>query len=419
MSSLMYISIDEKKSILKDLRYKRSKKFNKEYIKILEIIQKNTLLRKYEKKVEDLKDEFIQKLKNINIDDVNWERHEYKGREIERSYNEKLLNLKYEINSFLHQLDVLEKLDIEYKKSFNGLKKYIEKNEKYKSLKTELNELGIVSFQKPTNLVDTVKLIKKIGENIEKLNDIKSRYSILTSYNTSNFQEQIFTKPNQIENILKNIEALSQKEYERIKELDIDEKLILKEAKVIYQRLLYSKLIKEEIENILEDEDIPKNLQEKFQKIKQKELIYKDEYKKLLGEYYDLNSTQNISIDKITKAFEDMGYSFEEVVTNKKGYINTDNKEYKIAYRIEDGKLSLAFTRIIDENIKINEYEKEKDKKLAKKWCSDFEKIGELLKADGIELKKEIIKEPEEVDIRYEMVKKTIMGQTMRGKLQI
>lgn len=45
---------------------------------------------------------------------------------------------------------------------------------------------------------------------------------------------------------------------------------------------------------------------------------------------------------------------------------------------------------------------------MAKKWCSDFKKISELLKANGIELKKDMIKEPEKVDIRYERVEKNI-----------
>jgi len=161
MSSLMYISINEKKSILKDLRYKRSKKFNKEYIKLLEIIQKNSLLKEYEKRVKDLKEGFNQKLHSISIDDVDWERHEHKAREIERSYNEKLLNLKYEINSFLHNLNILEKLHIEHKKYYNEIKNYIEKNEKYKSLKTELNKLEIISFQKPANLITHLKTLLK------------------------------------------------------------------------------------------------------------------------------------------------------------------------------------------------------------------------------------------------------------------
>lgn len=93
-------------------------------------------------------------------------------------------------------------------------------------------------------------------------------------------------------------------------------------------------------------------------------------------------------MEKITKSFEQLGYSFEEIVLYEKGYIDTQNKKYKIAYRVENGKLSLAFTRFVDSEVKINKYEREKDKQMAKKWCSNFKKITELLAKDGVALKK-------------------------------
>jgi len=109
--------------------------------------------------------------------------------------------------------------------------------------------------------------------------------------------------------------------------------------------------------------------------------------------------------------FEEVGYKFEEVVLNEKGYIDTDKEEYKIAYRIEDDKLSFAFTRFTNKDDKINEYERVKDKQIAKKWCSDFEKITKLLEKNWISLNKDFIKEPDEVEIRYEVVDKVGKSQ--------
>ena len=78
---------------------------------------------------------------------------------------------------------------------------------------------------------------------------------------------------------------------------------------------------------------------------------------------------------------------------------------------MESGKLSLAFTRFVDGYVKINEYEREKDRHMTKKRCSDFEKIAELLAKDGVMLKKEMVKEPEDIEIRYEITGSKIENQ--------
>jgi len=399
MSSLMLLSIEEKEDILKNLKIKRSKKFNKELIKIDEIVQKYSFLKKYEKKLKDLKEEFFQKLNEIGIEDVDWERHERKGAEIEKKYNEKLLDIKYEINSLLHQFNSLKKVYNEYKKIFDKLKEEIEKDEKLKNLLSHLKEFELL--ENSANVAAIIEQTQQFKEEIKKLEKVRKKADVLSVYDLEGFSGRDFKKTDKLEEVLENIKIFSKNEYERIKRLNIDEDLKLKEAKVIYQRLFYTKLYKEEIDTILEE--LPKDLAKKFKKLKQKEIIYKNEYEKLMDEYYNQKSS-SVSIDKITKAFEEMGYSFEEVVFDEKGYIDTDNTEYKIAYRIENGKLTLAFTRFIDKEVKINEYEREKDRKMAKKWCSDFEKISKLLEKEGIKLKKEMVKEPEKVDIRYETI---------------
>ena len=269
-------------------------------------------------------------------------------------------------------------------------------DEKYKNLHLEKMKL-----KQLFSLSQIEQETEKLKKELEKIEKLQKSVKVLSSYDFTQFKEKIFAPKNELETVLKRVKKISPKEYERVKKLDIDEKLKLKEAKVIYQRLLYTQIFKSEIEAVLED--APVALKEKFKKLQAKEIIYKDEYEKLMDEYYNQESNE-VSIDKITQAFEEMGYKFESVVENEKGYINTDKEDYKIAYRIENGKLSLAVTRFVDGNIKINEYEKAKDKEFAKKWCSDFEKISELLEKEGILLHKEMLKEPDEVDIIYEKI---------------
>jgi len=398
MSALMRLSIKEQKDILKNLRAKRSKKFNKEYSKLLRIIEEHSFLKSYEDKLKKLKDDFKSELNSINTDDVGWERHESKGAEIEKNFNKKLFDIKYEINSILNSFNELKTEYYQYEKLYEEVIKSFEQDEKAKNL---ISEIEKVEFPKFSNSSEFKKLKEKIKESIEKIEDIKKRSKIISSYEL-NFRENKFVFMDETDEILNKIKSLDKEEYERIKALETDEKLKVKEAKVIYQRLIYSKIYKDEIETLLEE--VPEYLKEKFEKLQEKKIIYKNEYEKLLDEYYN-QEDKSISVDKIVEAFEEVGYRFEEVVLNEKGYIDTDKEDYKIAYRIDDDKLSLAFTRFVDKNnSNINEYEREKDKQMAKKWCSNFEKISDYLKKQGIELNKDMVKEADEVEIRYETV---------------
>lgn len=400
MSSLILLSIEEKKDILNKLFYRRSKKFNKEHSKILRIIEQYSFLKGYKERLNDLKSEFQAKLQSVNTSDVDWEVHEKKGAEIEKEFNDKLLNIKYEINTILDSYNDLKELYNKYEKVYDELKN-LKDSKKYKDLISEIKKMDFLCLE---NIQQIKSTKQKIEEELEKLQEIQKRYEVLSAYDFNNFTQKRFVMENEFDTIMKKIEKLSQKEYKRIKNLETDKKLKLKEAKVIYQRLVYSKIFKDEIDAILKD--LPTNLYEEFEKLKQQEIIDKKTYEKLMNEYYNQKS-EDISVDKIVDAFEKLGYRFEDVVLNEKGYIDTDKNEYKLAYRIENGKLALAFTRFVDKDTKINEYEREKDRKMAKKWCSDFEKIAKLLESEGIKLNKEIIKEPDEIDVQYEIVEKT------------
>ena len=406
----MLLSIEEKKDILKDLIKRRSKKFNKEYEKLLEVIYQNDILKNYETQVKNIKEEFQKELKSINTHDVDWESHERKGAEIEKKFNKELLDLKYEINSFLDGFNNLKKMYGKYKVIYNSLMKTLDKDEKFKNLKIDKIELPKIS-----NINEINQIKENLKQELNNIEEIKNKYKIVSYYDLDSFEEKKFVISNEFVEFVEKIKVLSPKQYKRIKSLDTDKKLKLKEAKIIYQRLIYSKIYKEEINNILDE--APEYLKEKFELLKQKEIIYKDEYENLLDEYYNQES-KSVSIDKIVKVFEDAGYKFEEVGLNEKGYINTDNEEYKIAYRIENNKLSLAFTRFVDKDTQVNEYERVKDKQMSKKWCGDFETIIKNLKKQGINLNKEMIKEPDEIEIRYEVVesKKSNQNYTINEK---
>ena len=106
-----------------------------------------------------------------------------------------------------------------------------------------------------------------------------------------------------------------------------------------------------------------------------------------------------------------LGYTFEEEIQEDKlQHITTQDKEYKIALRVVNGKISLAFTKLIPKGHTPSQYEKAKDTQKAKKWCSDFDKIKQELAKNGLSVSEELRVEPEVQEIRYEEVDENMLS---------
>jgi len=82
---------------------------------------------------------------------------------------------------------------------------------------------------------------------------------------------------------------------------------------------------------------------------------------------------------------------------------------------LENAVLAFDKSSVVKEyKEEIEKLQKEKDKQMAKKWCGDFDKIAENLKKQGINLNKEMVKEPNEIEIRYEVVESKISNQNYK-----
>jgi hypothetical protein len=193
MSSLMRLSLKEKKNIIKDLIHDKQSKFNKKVQKLLDIIQKNLFLDRFTDEVKELQKEFKQRLKTIDIHDVDYEVHYSKANQIDEEFTKKLIALKSKIISFRDQV-----------------------------------------------------IIARIN-NYTVSTDIKSIEDYLKD---ENGEFKVF---------LELVKNLDNNQYERIKALDIKDDLKLKEAKVIYLKLSYTQLIKEELQDMLEELDTKEN----------------------------------------------------------------------------------------------------------------------------------------------------------------
>jgi len=63
--------------------------------------------------------------------------------------------------------------------------------------------------------------------------------------------------------------------------------------------------------------------------------------------------------------------------------------------KYEDDGLKIMFVRYVEDEKNLSEYEKRRDIAIAKKWCSDYEKIKQLLSQEGITIEDKIRIEPE------------------------
>jgi hypothetical protein len=118
---------------------------------------------------------------------------------------------------------------------------------------------------------------------------------------------------------------------------------------------------------------------------------------------------QSEEFKRIQESFESLGYTFEEdIKDNTLQYISTNDHEYKIAIRVVDGKVSLAFTRLVPKGTTLSEYEKAKYIEKANQWCNDFDKVKAVMQTNGLALDEKMRVEPTVENIWYEEVDESI-----------
>jgi len=98
----------------------------------------------------------------------------------------------------------------------------------------------------------------------------------------------------------------------------------------------------------------------------------------------------------------ELGYSvvkddlMEELSMGKIVEIKTPfGEDYMLRLKYEDDGLKIMFVRYVEDEKNLSEYEKHKDIAIAKKWCSDYDKIKQLLSQEGIMIEDKIRIEPE------------------------
>lgn len=251
---------------------------------------------------------------------------------------------------------------------------------------------------------------QKLFELKTKILSKKDRYlTVIANYNikdnTKYIEDFIQDESKEFELMLGLVKNIDEEEHKRINGLENTLELKLKEAKVVYLKLLNTRIIKEELKDNLanlnvEEKEIANDLLEQ-------KMIDKKRYRDFMHEHY--MNQQSEEFTRIQESFESLGYTFEEEIKdNSLQYIDTADSEYKIAVRVSDGKLTLAFTRLVLKGTELSEYEKAKDIEKANQWCGDFDKIKVVMETNGMEVDEEMRVEPTVENIRYEEVDEII-----------
>ncbi len=251
---------------------------------------------------------------------------------------------------------------------------------------------------------------QKLFELKTKILSKKDRYlAIIANYKikdtTKYIEDFIQDESKEFELMLGLVKNIDKEEYKRINGLENMLELKLKEAKVVYLKLLNTRLIKEELKDNLdvlnaEEKEIANHLLEQ-------KMIDIRRYRDFMHEHY--MNQQSEEFKRIQESFESLGYTFEEEIKdNSLQYIDTPDHEYKIAVRVADGKLTLAFTRLILKGTDLTQYEKAQDIEKANQWCGDFDKIKAVMETNGMIVDEEMRVEPTVENIRYEEVDEII-----------
>ena len=279
--------------------------------------------------------------------------------------------------------------------------------EQLNEIMQQFNQIKIKIEEKESMVLNGIESIKEyqiLQEEIKEIDNVINNLTLKSK--TKQIEKEKLQK--QYNKFLEKLKNYSLKESERIEKLDLPLETKLFELKLTYSKEKKRYLIFSKFEEIKKRYKEDNEFFEKFS-LRIENVIKNNKEYEFYNLLYDIENyeskkkviKQQISILK--EKLQELGYSFEnEIKLGEIGYLNTEKKEYKIKYIFyENGEVGFNFVRT--GNLKnLNSYEKAKTIEKAKKWCSDFDKLNENMKKEGIELNIELREEPTIDDIIFE-----------------
>jgi len=363
---------------------------------------------KHNKKYQEIVQEFSQEAKMaiFKLKELESETLEVMDSEIESIY--RFAEKNRESEEFFQKLEELKRdfakpNGVEQKRYLVSLMSDEVENLKKKEKQDEINE-GVSEIVKGVN-EQSVKIIRprqrvinSIAEFKEKIKKYDNNYIKFKNFNLCN--------RDRLKMILDSVKL----DYGKAKELYIWTK-IYKENLIKLTRLELGDVIKKEISLLLNSERIHKEQFESVAYQVNKIIIQKQQ--------------QAVIIENLKKNLHSLGYGIvdeieildEKLENGEVVYLETDDKDYKIMLKLNKNLgITTRVVRMVatqEEKETISSYQRQKDIESAKKWCTNYDKLTNLLAKNGIILNTKLRLEAEDEDIVY-IVDKTLAFQSQK-----
>ena len=288
-------------------------------------------------------------------------------------------------------------------------------NMKYliRSLEVELN------YENGINNQLASPFLQLIPPDFNRLMDTIKAYISDSSQNSTSIKEDIEKLCSKIKVFYSGFEI--EKILSQIEDADgYKLSLTYEELKLTYIKVKEQSLYREEIESLLKKlkhigSEEASRLITIGRKLLTQNVINKSEYETFYREAFKVimqdASKKPITIGHVLSKLCELGYTIigddAEIKEGKVIELRTPyGEDYILKVRVQDGKITTKFVRVLEEERELSTYEKERDVYTAKKWCGDFDTLLEKLKEEGINVEVKARVEPEERGIDYEVRKK-------------
>lgn len=413
---------------------------------------------------EDFRKELSGDLNNLRkrVDDLvnsyTWEVFDFLNNsrelnDIEGTFSRNALNIKHKIELLKSgQEDTIRRIDNSIKSAHASISKVLSpdmlttyKND-FENLKKELEKAGNLSSLKQKD-----KLLEALLETINKLVNVhgfaktvcvndseEEKAKVLTGKDKKQIQlNKIMDEIEKFHGLIKEIDKAAYNKLESLVQGVSSEneqrlKMVKDQIKLTYGKLkdnmAWNSVFKEvltEYKSRLADYDCPSDILKEIDLLLDKTLIEKAEFNSLSGkikgliqeaeEKRNMMQTRREFASKVKENLKKLGYSvvednggnrsIEELSQEKSVYFDTKWEDYKIMTKINSyGEFITRIVKVVSsdqDRQNISSYQKQKDTEIAKHWCGDFDNFLEGMKQDGINLKVNLRKEPEEEPVLY------------------
>ncbi|MEA2027815.1 MAG: hypothetical protein U9N49_02415 [Campylobacterota bacterium] len=195
-------------------------------------------------------------------------------------------------------------------------------------------------------------------------------------------------------------------------------KMVLESIKLDYGKAkeiaIWSDIYREDLAKLAKLE-LTDEVEGKITALQKQERISKEAFQSIADEINEImikRQERAILLERLKESLDGMGYSvIEEEGTMSKLengeiiYLDSDDDNYKIMLKLSDEmKMTTRVVRMVatqEEKDNVTSYQRLEDIQAAHRWCSSYDRLTNLLRANGIEVDTTLRIEPEDDTVLY------------------